>query len=119
VLKTYTSPNCLKATAGQYLIFVNNDGTIPDGGLPWVDYRFNFALLNSGTSAGIFIGVNNTVLDALTYTATTDGVSSTLSVTHTDPAMNDTPPTNWCASMPAYGDGQNKGSPGMADPACP
>jgi len=120
VLKTFTASDCLAAAAGDYLVFLHNDGsgTNPDGGLPQVDYRFGFDLVNS--NRGIFVAAGGTLLDSVTYTTLPVGASRVLRAGKHDPALNDAVNDDgvWCTATTAY-DGTNKGTPGAEDPSCP
>jgi hypothetical protein len=129
VLKTFTAAECLTATAGSFLLFLHNDGsgTNPMGGLPRVDYRFGFDLVNS--NRGIFLGVGGTLLDAVTYTTVPAGASRVLKTSKADApdatTMNDdvsdmSPNASWCTSTATYDAPlADKGTPGAADPNCP
>ena len=101
-------------------MFLNNDGsgTDPDGGLPRVDYRFGFGLVNS--DRGLFLAIGGIPLDSVTYTTVPAGASRVLRASKDDPAMNDAvnDDATWCTSTAAY-DGANKGTPGEEDPSCP
>ena len=124
VQKTFTAPECLRATTGTFLLFLHNDGsgTNPNGGLPKVDFRFGFDLVNS--NRGIFIGVGGTLVDAVTYTTVPAGASRVLKTgkvgadpTTTD-AVNDD--ATWCTSTAVYDAPlADKGTPGAADATCP
>lgn len=122
VLKTYTGADCLKAPSGSFLLFLHNDGsgTNPLGGLPRVDYRFGFDLVNS--NRGIFLGVGGTLVDAVTYTTVPAGASRVLKASKADAAMNDNVNDDavWCTSTAVYDAPLiDKGTPGAADPNCP
>jgi Lamin Tail Domain len=113
-LQTLASPSCLAVTAGSYLVFAHNDGSADDGGLPREDFHFTFDLVNS--NRGLFIGAGDAVIDAVTYTATTEGVASSLDPDRLDADENDDP-TSWCPAVAAYGAG-DLGTPGTANPSC-
>lgn len=116
VLKTFTSPNCLKVTAGSYLIFSHNDGSMPDGGLPHVDFRFAFDLVNS--NRGVFLGFGDQLVDAVTYGAVTEGVARSLDPDLFDAGANDAVDA-FCDAANLYGDGTNRGTPGAENDPCP
>jgi hypothetical protein len=116
VLKTFTSPSCLKATAGSYLVFAHNDGSMPDGGLPRVDLRFAFDLVNS--NRGVFLGYADQLVDAITYGTPSEGVARSLDPDKFDPAVNDADDA-FCDAANLYGDGTNFGTPGSPNPKCP
>jgi hypothetical protein len=116
VLKTFTGPSCLHVTAGSYLVFAHNDGTVPDGGLPRIDFPFAFDLVNS--NRGVFVGIDGALLDDIFYTTVTEGAASSLDPDSLDPTQNDDP-TAFCDAQAPYGDQTNKGTPGLPNPQCP
>jgi hypothetical protein len=109
-----TGPECRRVTAGSLLVFAGNDGDLPDGGLPRVDFRFDFTLVNA--DRGLFLGAAGALVDAVTYAATTSGAARSLSGTHIDATENDDLGL-WCDATLAYGDG-DLGTPGVANPEC-
>jgi hypothetical protein len=111
---TLTSMDCLRVTSGTYLLFARNEVTAENGGLPAVDYTFSFGLTNGGDS--LFVGIGGTTLDAVTWTGSTTGASTSVDPDYADPVNNDTE-ANWCEGRTAYGDG-DLGTPGAANEHC-
>jgi hypothetical protein len=108
VKTTLASPACLHVAAGTRLVLARSDDARANGGLPRVDFGFDFALANGGASAGLFVGVAGTLLDTLVWTSTTAGAS-----TQRDGAgqMCPTPAGS------TYGAG-DRGTPGAENLAC-
>ncbi|MCB9704192.1 MAG: lamin tail domain-containing protein [Myxococcales bacterium] len=102
---TLLSPDCLKVSAGSYIVFAHSDDPMVNGGLPQVDFTFGFSLVNS--TGGIFAGINDMVITEVDYPSSTSGVAASL-----DPNMVD-----WCQAVDPYGLG-DLGTPGMANPMC-
>ena len=109
-----SSLECITVTAGTYLLFAHETDPAQNGGLPAVDWVFNFNVANeSGT---LRLGYGGELLDAVVWTGSRTGASTALDPDLTDPAMNDNE-DYWCAGETAYGDG-DLGSPGAANPSC-
>jgi hypothetical protein len=111
---TLASADCLRFTAGSRVLFARESMAGLNGGLPPVDFTFDFALTNSGGS--IFVGVGGAVLDQVSYSSSTDGAATQLDVAKTAPADNDLA-ANLCAGTEVYGDG-NRGTPRAANRSC-
>jgi hypothetical protein len=108
-----TSPNCLEFGPGDYVLFATDADPLVNSGLPAVDFTFSFAITNSNN--GLAVGLEGTHLDELDYTATSAGASSALGASQAlTPAANDLP-ANMCTETTVYGDGDNAGTPGMAN----
>jgi hypothetical protein len=106
-------PECMEVAAGSYLIFARNDDPTANGGLPRVDFPFSISLNNSNGALRLLI--DDTDLDAITWSSSTAGVSSQvrpgqLTVTGNDAAANFCPP----AAGATYGGG-DRGTPGVAN----
>jgi hypothetical protein len=112
--ETLADDNCLRFAAGDRVLFARNAAAASNGGLPPVDFTFDFTLTNSGGS--IFVGVGGNVLDQVSYATSGDGAATQLDSGKTAPADNDVP-ANLCAATATYGDG-NKGTPRMANRSC-
>ena len=112
--ETLSDDTCLHFAAGSRVLFAKNAATASNGGLPAVDFTFDFALTNSGGS--IFVGVGGSVLDQVAYATSGDGATTQLDVTKTSPADNDVV-GNLCAGTAVYGDG-NKGTPRATNRGC-
>jgi hypothetical protein len=112
VKQTVTATDCIPATPGAYLVFGH---TSNNGGLAKVDATLTMGLTNS--ASGIAISSAGTLLDAVTWSTTTNGVSRSLSPAKLNRTDNDVD-ANWCAGTGMYGAG-GMGTPGKANPACP
>jgi hypothetical protein len=108
------SETCLRATAGSTLVFAKDIDATVNGGLPVVDYTFDFTLVNS--NGGLFVGVGTTILDAITWASAVAGTSSNLDPDKFDTDTNDDP-SYWCPGVDAYGDG-DLGTPGAGNQQC-
>ena len=109
-----TQSDCLRVSAGSFVLFASSDAPAVNGGLPAVDVVIDFTLGNS--NSGLFIGVGGSVLDAIEYTSASDGVATALDPTKRNTLDNDAE-SNWCKAELSYGDG-DKGTPGAANPSC-
>jgi hypothetical protein len=107
--------DCKPVAPGGFALFARTADPAIDGMLPEVDATFGFALINSGGDVRVLDGA--TVLDAVTWTTSTDGVSAQLEPAHFTTADNDTA-SSFCPAVTSYGDGTNLGTPRAAN-ACP
>ncbi len=103
--------DCVRATAGSYLVFAKDEDPASNGGLPPVAGVFDLALANG--SGALWVGVGGTELDTVTWTTAADGAASSLDPDFIDPAGNDDP-GHFCAATTPYGDG-DLGTPGTAN----
>lgn len=118
---TLTSPQCLEAAAGTYLVIAKNADSAFNGGLPKVDYTFAFDLNNSSDTIRVRAPDGGTI-DDFSYTTSTYKVGAAwqLKPAFTGAADNDVP-ANLCVTPDA---GANKlpdgdfGTPGRAN-VCP
>jgi hypothetical protein len=114
------SPQCVPVAAGTYLIFAHEEDQALNGGLPRVDWTFDFSLSNErpGEPYTLFLAYGDQLLDGISWESSGTGVSSSLEPTLTDPGQNDNP-AYWCEGTDVYGgvDG-DRGSPGEANPSC-
>lgn len=109
-------PDCQVVTAGQHIVFARNLESDQNGGIPTVDYELGFSLNNSGS--GLFLAnPEGELVDAITYTSTSDGAASSLDPAFATADGNDDP-NGWCPAVDAYGQG-DRGTPGTGNPACP
>jgi len=109
------SADCLRVTAGSYLVFARNADMTMNGGLTNLTGTFSFSLTNTGGS--LFIGVGTTVLDQVTWASSGTGKARGLDPTKLDPTENDTAEF-WCnADAPTYGAGDT-GTPGAENGSC-
>ncbi len=106
VLLTLNPTECIPVTAGTNLLFARDANSAINGGLPAVDHVVSFGVVNSDD--GLFLGMEDTVLDMKTYTSTVDGAATSL-----DPAVS-----TFCTATTTYGDG-DLGTPGGVNPSCP
>jgi hypothetical protein len=115
-IEQVASIECVRVTAGSYLLFAHSDLPAENGGLPQVDWVFGIGLANTGGS--LVLGYGGELMDSITYSAgmVDDGVSTPLEPTLIDPTENDNE-SYWCAGTDAYGDG-DLGSPGAVNPSC-
>jgi hypothetical protein len=109
------SADCLAVPAKSYVLFARTLESSTNGGLPTPDVQFNFGLSNSGP--GLFVGYDGQILDALTYSSSWAGASTSLDPTKFSPADNDVA-SNWCKAKDAYGTTGNLGTPKAANPSC-
>ncbi len=115
------SADCIRVTAGSYLVFAIDSEMTTNGGLPKVDYIFTGFTLTNGSTASpgnLFVGVGQTTLDEVSWTGSSAGKSRSLDPGKLTPVDNDTP-EYWCApgATDIYGDG-DLGTPGAENPAC-
>ncbi len=105
---------CLAVAAGTYVVFAPSADPLLNGGLPRVDFLMDMTLGNA--NSGFFVGYEDQVLDAITYTSTTSGASTALEPRLTGTDENDDE-NYWCAGSEPYGDG-DLGTPGAANTPC-
>ena len=114
VQDTLVSEDCVTVTAGQYLVIAREADALINGGLPQVDAVFDMALNN--TSSDLFIGYAGEVWDAITWTATSAGISRSLGAGNFTTTANDDLGV-WCDGVGVYGDA-DEGTPGAVNPSC-
>jgi hypothetical protein len=102
-----TSSVCESVKGDTYLVFAHTLDSAQNGGLPKVDYVFNFPLNNSETT--LFVGLNNVKFNEITYPEPTKGVAWSL----------DQNQGSWCLAKDKYGDYNDLGTPGNHNPQCP
>ena len=112
------SVDCISVTAGTRLVFARVVAEAENGGLPDVTGTFSFTMLsgsiaNPGDVQLIFDG---TVIDAVTWTASTSGAAIQLDPDATSAAANDDPAA-FCPARTPYGVG-DLGTPGVANVEC-
>ena len=83
--------------------------------LPPVDATFGFSMVNTAGDVRVLAGA--TVLDAVTWATSTDGVSSQLAPGDFTTTANDSA-ASFCPATTTYGDGTNKGTPKAVN-SCP
>ncbi len=112
------SVECIRATAGSYLVFAHSSEAGLNGGLPAVDQLFTLSMSNtSADGTGISVGWGGQVLDTVTWNDSGTGASTQLDPKAIDPERNDDP-TAFCEAMTPYGDG-DLGTPGAENEPCP
>jgi hypothetical protein len=111
------SASCVSIAAGGFGLFARSNDPAVNGMLPPVDATFSFTLVDSAGNLEVRDGA--TVLDVITWTSVTSGLSKELKLGQTTATGNDTFPANYCNGSTAYGDMTNKGSPKAANSACP
>lgn len=129
VNETIASADCLEVKAGERVLLAQEGSPAdpPDpadplgnGGLPAPDWQFaSYSLTNS--NSGVFVAVDDAVLDEVTYASTSDGTATQLTsaceaMAPLDPTCNDDP-AMWCAAETPYGLG-DLGTPRAANAAC-
>lgn len=106
------SPDCLRATAGSFVLFAHNADPMINGNLPPVDHVVSTSLGNA--SGGITIGLGDVLLHTTGWAlAQKAGKSAALDPDGKLDPMNtsaDGPP--WCTSVDA-------GTPKLENPQCP
>jgi hypothetical protein len=110
-----TASDCLRVTAGSYLVFARS--ATGNGGLPApVTGTFKFSLV--GTAGDVAIVAGTTIVDAVSWTSAPDGASLQLDPGLIDSISNDTE-SNFCAATTPYGglDG-DLGTPGADNTRC-
>lgn len=129
---TVTSAMCLPVTAGSHVLLArageplappNPMDLLGNGGLPTPNYEYGgLSLSNSG--AGLYVGVGDVLLDAITFPKPAVGKSTQLSTAAActgpaplDPACNDDLVASWCAASTPYGLGDS-GTPQAANLDC-
>lgn len=125
------SQSCIRPGTGNLVLFARNGDPQVNGGLPdQVVATFGFSLANSGARA-IALRLDGGVLDQITYSRSTSGVSTQLSASKLDALSNDDP-ANFCLTGtgrtyggspdggpdggPLVGD---RGTPGALNETCP
>ncbi len=111
-----SSPECKPVAPGGYALFAHSSDPASNGMLPAVDATFGFTMVNTAGDVRVLAGT--TVLDAVTWSRSTDGVSAQLDPSKLDETSNDTA-ANFCPGTTAYGDGVNLGTPKAPNAACP
>lgn len=107
--------DCLAVVAGTRIVFARRADPDVNGGIADVYRTFSFSLINS--NRGLWVGLNDQPLDAITYTTVVSpGISTSLDPGSEDPVANDDE-ENFCASTSTYGAG-DRGTPGLVNDAC-
>lgn len=120
--KIIDSPDCIRATTGQYVLFAKNPDPTLNGGLPTpIAGTFTFSMVaGSATTPGdVQILYNDTVIDAITWTRSSNAKALQLDPDLTDATSNDSP-SNFCDATAQYGTGAPRdfGTPAAANTQC-
>ncbi|MGE0868038.1 MAG: hypothetical protein AB7P03_05745 [Kofleriaceae bacterium] len=110
------STPCLSIPQGGYALFARSKLAAENGELPAVDATFSFNLVDS-TGSSVEVRDGDTVLDAITWTAATSGVSKQLDPDSFSSTANDMT-ANFCSGASPYGDGTNMGTPRGENAQC-
>ncbi|NOZ01254.1 MAG: lamin tail domain-containing protein [Deltaproteobacteria bacterium] len=115
---TLDSDKCLQYQAGSFVLFAKKDETAINGGLPHVDFKTKISLANTARDpgTGLYLKMNNLILDEVDYEAAGKGKSISLDPDAMTASANDDP-ANWCPGTEAYGLG-DLGTPGAANEDC-
>jgi len=113
---TLDDTDCLRVTAGSYIVFGRSTDVLLNGGLTQVDFLFDFSLTN--TSDDLFLAHKDVVLDSISWSSSPGGDSISLDPGKQNVTDNDDE-ANFCDATVPYGDGDNNGSPGAANETCP
>ncbi len=109
-----TSPECVHLSAGEYGIFARSSDTSMNGGLTTIG-TFSFSL-NPTANADVQLVYGATVLDAVTWAASTSARSKNLDPDFETTSGNDDQAA-FCDSQTIYGTA-DRGSPGEANEQC-
>ncbi len=110
------SAACIPVAPAAFALLARSNDPAQNGALPTVDATFGFALVDSNGDVEVRDGA--TVLDAITWTSVTSGVSRQLDPDFFTTAGNDSA-TSFCPGTTPYGDATNLGTPRAANPQCP
>jgi hypothetical protein len=106
---------CVRVAAGARVIFGKNADSAQNGGLPALTGLFSLSLVNAG--GALWIGVQGTQLDAISYAASTEATAWSLDPDMETAALNDVP-GNWCLATAAYNPTGDLGTPAAVNPQC-
>ncbi|MCA9696055.1 MAG: hypothetical protein KC431_00935, partial [Myxococcales bacterium] len=108
--------DCIPISAGSYVVMAHSLDPMVNGGVPAevINWEFGFSLTNG--DSGLWLGTDDEVLDAVTWTGSKAGAARQLDPDMFDVGLNDIP-ENWCNATMPYGAG-DLGSPGLANEEC-
>lgn len=114
---TINSADCISIQQDSFALIVAAEA--PNGGLPAHHALFpgSFALTNTPAEGGVFIGIDDALLDAVDYGSSFTGGAWNLDPDSFDASANDDVQTNWCEATGTYGDGDN-GTPKGSNDQC-
>jgi len=101
---TVGGEDCLRADAGEHVVFARNANPAQNGGIEAIDANLSLSLNNGNETIALSIG--DQLLDTVTYERSTAGVATQVDASG-----------NVCDAVHAYGDG-DLGTPGSANPWC-
>ncbi len=110
------SATCKSVGPGAYALFARSSDPATNATLPAPDAVFGFSMVNTSGELRVMDGA--TVLDSVTWTTSSDGVSSQLDPDLFTTSANDSG-ASFCNSTVTYGDLTNKGTPRAANAQCP
>ena len=112
---------CLRVEADSHVVLAQSADPAMNAGLPPPLALFDFALTNGASASAperrITLGIGGVTLDEVSYTSSTSGAARAVDPAALDPTGNDDEPA-WCDARLSYGTGDNKGTPGQANPSC-
>lgn len=113
------SADCVRVTAGSYVVFARNTDTAANGGLPAVTATFGFSMVaGSVASPGdVQLIYDGETLDSFTWTDSETGASLQVDPDSATIDGNDLE-SNWCPGATLYNT-MDLGTPGAANEACP
>ncbi len=114
-VNTMTAAECLRAAQGTALLFARSADAQQNGELPPVDHEFLFSLTN--TKGSLVLERDGELLDAVTWTKASKGVSLSLEPLVADEELNDHDDA-WCAGVGGFATGSDQGTPGAENPPC-
>ena len=97
------------------MLFSRSADVLANGNLPAPDVIYDVSLAND--PGALFVGIADSVLDSVTWTTSTAGVSLQLDRDEYTTAMNDMIDVNGCGGSTTYGDG-DAGTPGDVNTDC-
>jgi hypothetical protein len=114
---TLAAADCLAVAAGTHLVFAERADPMLNGGLPRVDFVFDFSLTND--AGAVYLVAGGLTIDALTYDTTREGFS--LGYNPEGQSFTAGAPPILCLAHPGdvYGTNGDHGTPGAANAGCP
>jgi hypothetical protein len=113
------SADCVRVTAGSYVVFARNPDTAANGGLPAVTATFGFSMVaGSVASPGdVQLLYDGETLDSFTWTDSETGASLQVDPDSATIDGNDLE-SSWCPGATLYNT-MDLGTPGAVNEACP
>jgi hypothetical protein len=115
---TIDSPTCVHVDTGDFVVFAKSLDSAMNGGVDGAVATFGFSMVaGSATSPGdVQILAGSTVIDAMSWTKSTNGKALQLDPDLTDATSNDNA-TNYCDATATYGLG-DFGTPRLVNTQC-